>query len=294
MKKLSQLEFLKRCKEKHGERYDYSLCIYNNKRTKIIVICKEHGQFQVYPLDHLVSNCPFCINNNIKSNSSDFINKSKKIHGDKYDYSLVEYINNETKVSIICSIHGEFIQSPNSHLAGKGCPKCGGTKKLSTDEFIKMSKKIHGDKYDYSLVEYVNHLTKIKIICKKHGVFKQTPNSHLSEKGCPICFESKGEMKIRKFLNEKEIKYISQKKFKKCRYKRMLSFDFYLPTKNICIEYDGNQHFKSVDYWGGLKSYENRLIRDKIKNNFCSDNKIKLIRINEISKINEILEKELK
>ena len=116
-----------------------------------------------------------------------YIEKAKRVHGDKYDYSKVEYVNNFTKVCIICPQHGEFWQAPKYHLQGQGCPKCGGRMRKSSDDFIEDGKKIHGDKYDYSKVEYVNNKTKVCIICPKHGEFFVTPHNHLKGRGCPIC-----------------------------------------------------------------------------------------------------------
>ena len=116
----------------------------------------------------------------------EFIEKSKIAHGDKYDYSKVEYKNNSTKVCIICPEHGEFWQSPNSHMNGNGCPKCS-KQYMDTEYFIECAKKIHGNKYDYSKVEYINAKTKICIICPEHGEFWQKPNGHLNGYGCPKC-----------------------------------------------------------------------------------------------------------
>ena len=121
-----------------------------------------------------------------KKTTEEFIKRAKEIHGDMYDYSLVEYKNNKTKVKIICPVHGTFEQTPNNHLR-YGCNKCGGTYKLTTEEFIKRAKEIHGDMYDYSLVEYKNAHTKVKIICPVHGVFEQRPNLHLQRRGCKKC-----------------------------------------------------------------------------------------------------------
>ena len=226
----------------------------------------------------------------------EFIEKSRKIHNDKYDYSLVEYKNNSTKVKIICSKHGIFEQTPNSHLSGKKCYLCDGNIKHTNNSFIEKSRKIHSDKYDYSLINYINSQTKVKIICPIHGVFEQRPNDHIiGKQGCPICNESKGEKEIRNILNENNIKFESQKIFDKCKYKRKLPFDFYLPDYNICIEYDGKQHYKPIDYFGGEKELEKNKIRDKIKNNYCKNNNIKLLRIkyndndNIIDKIKNII-----
>jgi hypothetical protein len=117
----------------------------------------------------------------------EFISKSKEIHDDKYDYSKVEYVNAQTKVCIICPIHGEFWQRPLDHIKNKsGCPRCVGRNK-TTEEFIKKAKEVHGNKYDYSKVEYKGAFTKVCIICPEHGEFWQVPNNHLNGKGCPYC-----------------------------------------------------------------------------------------------------------
>lgn len=117
----------------------------------------------------------------------EFIEKARAIHGDKYDYSKVEYKDNKTKICIICPIHGEFWQRPNNHLSGQGCPYCGGTHKYTTEEFIKKSREVHGDKYDYSKAKYVGWRKKVKIICPIHGEFEQIPFDHLRGHGCIKC-----------------------------------------------------------------------------------------------------------
>ena len=177
----------------HGNKFDYSKVEYVNNKTKVCIICPIHGEFWQTPQEHLIGcgGCPTCaklIRINKKTYSKEnFINKAKIIHGDKFDYSKVEYVNNRTKVCIICPQHGEFWQTPNSHLQGEGCPNCRKSKKMAQETFIKKAKKVHGDKYDYSKVNYVNSQTKVCIICPQHGEFWQTPNSHLSGKGCKEC-----------------------------------------------------------------------------------------------------------
>ena len=125
-----------------------------------------------------------------------FIEKANLIHGDKYDYSLVEYVNAKTKVCIICKKHGEFWQTPDNHthkIRPAGCPKCVlelqvQRQSMTNEEFIKHAKEVHFDKdYDYSQVKYKNNHTKIKIICMKHGIFEQKPKGHLKGQGCPMC-----------------------------------------------------------------------------------------------------------
>jgi hypothetical protein len=128
------------------------------------------------------------VKKSIKPKYSDiFIEKAKKVHGDKYDYSKCVIINSTTKVTILCHIHGEFNQRPNDHLNGYGCPKCGKTGKLTTQDFVDKAISVHGNTYDYSLSKYVNTKTDVKIICSVHGEFNQRPNNHLNGKGCKKC-----------------------------------------------------------------------------------------------------------
>ena len=223
-----------------------------------------------------------------------FIDKAKKIHGDKYDYSKVKYSNSKHKITIVCFEHGEFKQTPNNHLQGKGCSKCGGTKKLTTEEFIEKAKLVHDNLFEYSKVNYLRNNLKVKITCSIHGIFEQQPDSHLQGIGCPICSASKGEILVSNFLIKNGIFFKPQHKFPKCKHKRLLAFDFYLPDHNMCIEYDGLQHYKSVKYFGGDVRFEDQKIKDNIKNDFCLNNNIKLIRINGKNKINETLKKEFK
>ena len=183
-------EFIRRAIEIHGNKYDYSKVEYKNANTPVCIIYPEHGEFWIKPSSYLRS----CRNPKYgeRSNTTeDIIKKFKEIHGNKYDYSKVEYVNNKTKVCIICPEHGEFWQSPDTHLKGCGCPKCAG-KNTTTQEFIEKSREVHGNKYDYSKVEYVNNKTKVCIICPEHGEFWQTPSHHLKRKqGCPSCSGNK-------------------------------------------------------------------------------------------------------
>lgn len=226
-----------------------------------------------------------------KLTQEDFIQRAKAVHGDKYDYSLVNYINAHTKIKIICKEHGIFKQIPNNHTSKKfGCQLCGYDKiwnirgKITTKDFIKRAIKLHNNLYDYSLVEYIHSHVKIKIICKKHGIFKQTPTNHLNRKGCPYCYNSIGETKIKQWLEEYNINFIQQKRFKDCKNKRQLPFDFYLPNHNACIEYDGQQHFKPIQFGGisiknAINRFEKTKSNDKIKTKYCKNNNILLIRI---------------
>ena len=236
-------------------------------------------------------------------NTEQFIEKARKIHGDKYDYSKVEYKNTEIKVCIICSKHGEFYQSPHDHLAGKGCKLCAieeikQKRRFSTEQFIEKARKIHGDKYDYSKVEYVGNHKKVSIICKKCGkIFFQTPHNHLSGQDCPNCVNagpSKPEKQIMEFLNNMGEKFIYQKRFSDCRNKKPLPFDFYLPNRDICIEYQGKQHFNKVDKFGGDNGFKIIKLTDKIKKEWCSiPNNPTLLEITYLDDINKVLTEHL-
>jgi hypothetical protein len=185
MKRLTTEQFIEKAKAVHGDKYDYSLVDYRNAKTKVKIICPEHGSFEQTPNNHLSgNNCPKCSDK--KLNTEEFIEKARNVHGDRYNYSIVVYNNKQTKVKIICPIHGDFEQRPDSHLNGNGCPHCG-RKTKTTKTFIRESNIVHNDKYNYSLVEYKNNSIKVKIICPEHGSFEQTPSNHLSGKGCPKC-----------------------------------------------------------------------------------------------------------
>ena len=172
----------------HGDKYDYSKVDYKNNSTKICIVCPEHGEFWQYPNNHLSGNgCPKCTSNERKSTEK-FIEDARKVHGDKYDYSKVDYKNNVTKVCIICPKHGEFLQTPLAHLNGSGCSDCAMEGRHgTTEQFIEKARKVHGDKYDYSKVEFKDSTTKVCIICPKHGEFWQSPNNHLNGRGCQKC-----------------------------------------------------------------------------------------------------------
>ncbi len=183
-------EFIEKAYNIHKDKYDYNLVEYKNNSTKVIIVCHLHGQFYQIPAIHLNgSGCPDCgkIKNhlNTTSNTEKFIEKSKSIYGNKYDYSLVEYKKNSIEIKIICPIHGEFVKTPASHLRGHGCAKC--STRLTNEKFIDNCKLKHGDFYDYSLVKYEISRKKVKIICPIHGMFEQVAMSHARGKGCLKC-----------------------------------------------------------------------------------------------------------
>jgi hypothetical protein len=239
--------FIEKSKIKHKGIYDYSLVNFLNINTDVEIICKEHGIFKQLPKKHINgSGCQKC-GGSEKSNTEDFIIKSNVKHNNKYDYTLVEYINCKSKVSILCKKHGLFTQTPSNHLKGIGCSKCSNKSIPTISEFITSANKVHNNLYNYDNVNYINCKTKIDIVCKRHGVFKQTPNSHLRGGGCQKCKISKGESLIEKYLILNSINYETQFKFNDLRYKKELKFDFaiYDSNKNIkfLLEYNGEQHY---------------------------------------------------
>lgn len=194
-------EFIKRANNIHNNVYDYSLVNYINIMNHVKIICKKHGEFHQTPNDHINSGhgCPKC-GNIMKSiaktlTTEHFIGRAQQVHGNKYDYSLVKYVKNNAKIQIICMLHGTFIQTPNDHINSRsGCPTCGVVATSlahtnTTEYFIGKARQVHGNKYDYSLVNYTTTHDKVIIICKDHGAFRQRPNDHIGtgENGCPKC-----------------------------------------------------------------------------------------------------------
>lgn len=198
-KRLTTEEWVKKARKVHGDRYDYSLVVYTGSKKKVKIICREHGVFECTPNNHVSnkSGCPKCKAGHMRElcglGRESFITESDEKHSNFYDYSKVVYINNKTKVEIICPIHSSFFQTPNSHLSqGAGCPECGKvlvteSNRKSTEHFVKDSVKVHSTTYNYSLVEYTTSRTEVDIICNIHGIFKQKPMDHLSGCGCPEC-----------------------------------------------------------------------------------------------------------
>lgn len=179
--------FITKARTVHGDRYDYSKVEYLGRSKKVCIICREHGEFWQNASNHIQgSDCPKCSGNYVPT-TEEFIEKARKIHGDKYDYSKTVYKGNASHVCIICPEHGEFMQIANTHISGSGCPRCTKNYKHTTEDFIRQAREIHGQKYDYSKVVYEGNRKHIKIICPTHGEFLQTPFGHLQGNGCKKC-----------------------------------------------------------------------------------------------------------
>ena len=245
MKKRTTEDFIRLANNIHNGKYNYNKTIYTNKRSEVVITCPIHGDFNQIAQSHINGHgCPLCGKvNSAKSRTmtkEEFVERANKIHGGKYNYSKVDYVNANTDVSIICPIHGEFWQRPSHHLNGNGCKICSAQKeankrKLTTEQFIQKARVIHHEKYDYSKVKYTDASTKVCIICSEHGEFWQLPYDHLNGHGCSKCgnLSSKAEDDImtlvsqvkpqqgnREILNGKEL-------------------DIYIPSLKLGIEYNG-------------------------------------------------------
>ena len=214
--------FIKKAIKIHGNKYDYSKVDYVGNKINIIVICQKHGEFKQRPRHHLLGyGCPTClIEDNKNSKMKKFIDDSIKIHGNKYDYSKVDYNNSSSNVIIVCPEHGEFEQQPRIHIGGGGCNKCNLSKMTkSKAKFIDDSIKIHGNKYDYSKVNYINNKKHIVIICPIHGEFTQEPNSHLKGYGCKKCSNDKYKHSIKTFIDKSNKIHNNKYNYNKTDYK---------------------------------------------------------------------------
>ena len=272
--RFTQEQFITKCKEVWGDNYTYENTFYRDIMSKIIVTCPIHGDFEVRANDFIRGHgCAKCAGTK-KLTTEEFVERARNVHGDRYDYSKVEYVNMSSKVCIICPEHGEFWQTPRLHLQGDGCWMCNQSFMKTTEQFIVDARNVHGDKYDYSKVNYCGNKKKIKIICPKHGEWLVRPLDHLHGKGCPGCKESHLEREVGKILQSKNIKFIREKKFDWLNGK---SLDYYLPDKHVVIECQGKQHFTNVQTFGGMIDFSQAIKRDVDKYNECVQHDLKII-----------------
>jgi hypothetical protein len=302
--KITPTEFLERFADKWGDNFDYSESCFNGPRENILIKHKICGtKFYQTPDLHLrsVHSCPHC---SLKERSlklqltqEEFLTVCHQVHKNEYDLSEFVYEGKKSYGWITHKICGHrFNQNAGSHMYGQGCPPCarlriikGVTK--THDEFLEEAIETHGQDYDYTNSFYTKADIKIEIRHKKcNKTFWQSPHSHIRGQGCPHCKCSKMELYAAKFLDTKEIKYEQEKKFLDCKDKLPLPFDFFI-SPNICIEMDGIQHGKPIDFFGGVKAFEELKKRDQIKNNYCKENNIILFRIKYDQDIEEEMNK---
>lgn len=278
--KLTTEEFRERANKIHNNKYEY-IDEYVGTETKMRIICPIHGVFEQTPHMHLNGQgCPKCYGNELKT-TEQYIEECKKVHGGNYNYDKTIYTGARKKVTITCPIHGDFEQKARSHLYGHGCPQCSGKKKYDKEYFLIKAKEVHGNKYDYSLIEKIkNNRTLLPIMCPKHGLFYQTIDNHINGgQGCPKCQRSLLEEEISKFLTENGYDFEEQKRFD---WLGLQSLDFYLPQYNVAIECQGIQHLKPYGVFGSKKItkemlYEKVCKLDDNKNKLCKENGINII-----------------
>lgn len=323
--RLTTEEFIKRFNEITNNKYDTSKVDYIDSRdNKVCIIChnkdalgEEHGEFFARPTNLLHGyGCPKC-GKVYRYNTEEFVELAKHIHGEKYDYSKVDYKTTKDKIEIVChekdengNEHGSFFQTPNKHLQGRGCPLCAkllrGRERKTFESFVSEAREVHGDKYDY--LEFEKFSSKAKIYChekdengEEHGVFWQLPGNHLKGRGCPKCNNSHLEEKVSVILKKHNIQFETQKRFDWLKKWNFLPLDFYIPVYNIAIECQGKQHFECVNFGGKMtieeqkKNLETQKKNDLFKKQECEKNGVKLIYVNYFDKSieNQII-KELK
>jgi|688.fasta_scaffold42003_3 hypothetical protein len=283
LKRSNTQDFIEKAKKIHGDKYDYSKVVYEMSDKYVIIICKidEHGEFPQTPNNHLNGqgcyDCGLIASGLLRrSNTEDFIEKAKKIHGDRYDYSKTVYEKSHENVIIICKDHGEFTQMPSNHLDRRnGCDKCKHNYSPTTEEWIKRAKEKHGDKYDYSKVVYENCDEEVIIICEKHGEFKQTPYNHVNRVyGCNTCSKKRSENLCRQILEEYtglRFPSIRPDFLKNVTTACNLELDGFCEDLNLAFEYQGIQHYEYNAFFhrNDQESLKKQQQRDKLKLELC-------------------------
>lgn len=278
-------KFVTQAKNKHGDKYDYGEFKYKGYGVKGVIVCKEHGVFKQTPVAHLMnSGCRPCAMERggavRRKKLEVFIAEAKKVHCGMYDYSGVVYVNGHSKVKVRCSIHGDWMAIPSAHLKGNGCPKCGiktaaDSRRRTNSEFVELAVSVHGQRYTYDRVEYVNSNTKVTVGCKTHGHWGVIANDHIAGRGCPRCSRSKGEEYLSRLFTELGVVNIDQ--FKLPELNVRYRYDFYLPEYNVLIEYQGGQHYRAIDFFGGEEGFRKTLERDAIKRHLAKETGRKLV-----------------
>lgn len=286
--------FVEKANKKHNNKYNYDLVEYVDSKTKVRIICPDHGEFIMAPDKHLMGQkCVRCLRPGPRT-LEEFVEVSNKTHNNKYDYSKAIYTKQLAKVEIICPIHGVFSQRPSDHMRGQGCPTCGNAIPFTLERFVLSASAIHSNKYDYSKVKFDRLNDKIIIVCPIHGEFEQRGEKHIRGQGCRYCSEirkeSKGATKIKNYLQNKNIQFCREFIFDDCKNIKPLPFDFiiYINNRPAIVEFNGEQHFKE-SWYNELSEIQRK---DKIKRDYCKAKNIPLLDISYLEEkiINEKLD----
>ena len=305
-------QFIEEAKEVWGDRFSYENTKYVNSHTKVTITCPIHGDFQANPTDFLRKHgCPKCkgqitadFNKQTKRMSQeDFINRIKLMYGNLFNYDEVIYVNKRTKVKLHSNIMNEDFLILPEHLFKGEVKNCylnlsNISNTLNNDIFKQRAIMVHGNKYDYSKIEYKNLTEKVRIICPEHGEFWQTPTNHLYNKqGCPKCNQSHGERFIPELLEQAGLQYVSQYKITANERNYEIDFCLILNSKMVFIEYNGKQHYEPVEIFGGKEAYDKQVIRDNQIREYCKENDIILLEYSyeiDFSHLQKIIENDLK
>lgn len=267
MKKLSSDQFKEKAGIVHKNKYIYDKVVYVNSRTKICIICPQHGEFWQLANAHLQGQgCPVCSKEVRKpcTTKDDLLNKFRILYKDKYSYDLSKFTKLTDQIKIFCPKHGWYLQRAINHLNGHQCPLCTHGKKYTTSEFILRAREVHGDKYDYSKSIYSGKDVPVEIICSTHGSFWQKPHDHIVGCGCPKCNTSKKQWLIYKKLCECFPDETWEWEYS-AKWLGLQRIDIYNAKLKLAIEYNGEQHYKSVDIFGGDAALQIQKIRDSQK-----------------------------
>ena len=259
MKKLTTEEFIINARKTHGDKYDYSNSIYKNSTTKIEIICSSHGSFWQTPSLHIYKNgCSKCGDINRKNKTIErnkqgttpqeqYIEKAKLIHKNEFDYSKTIYKGVRDRVTITCKVHGDFSLIASAHISnGHGCPTCAKISWATIDNFENRAREIHGNKYDYSMVDFMNKDDgRVTIICPQHGPFKQQPSVHIGKykNGCRICAINSKSRVSEEWLDHLAVPHTLREITVQVGDKKIRA-DAYDPETNTIYEFWG-------DYWHG-------------------------------------------
>ena len=261
---------------------------YMGAKTSILHHCLVHDIFWNTTPDRALQGvgCPECKKERLRSclckTHEQYVKEVESLNSNIIVTGM--YVDSKTPIEHHCKKHNVFWNAyPESILRGGGCQECwkekiGDKNSKTHEQYVDEVSKVNPN---IEVIEkYIDSSTAILHRCKKHNVLWYAyPTNILRGHGCSQCNESNGEKQIRQWLDDRCIEYIPQKTFDDCRNRRVLPFDFYIPTCNLCIEYDGEQHFRTVDYFGGNEGFEQRKRNDEIKNQYCKDHNIRLLRI---------------
>lgn len=283
-------KFIEKANDVHEDKYDYSKTKYIDSKTKVIITCKDHGDFEQQPNNHIHGNgcikCSIFMKSKKQSFTNEqYIHKSKDLFPNKFDYSKTEYKNTRSSIELICIEHKQqFKINAGFHIQKSetgGCPKCvfenlSKSRTKSQEQFIKECNIIHNKKYNYTKVKYISGNRKVIIICNVHGEFNQQAGAHLQGQGCPKCFVHKNENECKNIIEKLTEEHFTRERPK---FLNKLEYDCYNDNLKLALEYNGIQHYEYSPFFhsNNRKKFEKQQENDKLKKDLSHKNGIYLI-----------------